>query len=48
MRPYYALLIAALALGCSGPEVHYNPTPQILPQNVRRIAQRFSGTEVHT
>ncbi len=38
MRKHWTLLIAAAAMGCSGPEVHYNPTPQILPQDVRRIA----------
>jgi hypothetical protein len=40
MRRCWCLFITALALGC-GPEtadVHYNPTPQILPQNVRRVA----------
>jgi len=38
MRKYWTLLIAALAMGCSNQDIHYNPTPQILPQDVRRIA----------
>jgi hypothetical protein len=36
MRKYWFILIAA-AWGC-GQEVHYNPTPQILPQNIKRLA----------
>jgi hypothetical protein len=38
MRKHWYLLVAAAALGCSSENIHYNPTPQLLPQNVRRIA----------
>ncbi len=40
MKNYLPLLIVAASLGCSGAdqEMHYNPTPQILPQNIHRIA----------
>jgi hypothetical protein len=39
MRKHWCLLIAALAMGCSAPvEMNYNPTPQLLPQDVRRVA----------
>ena len=38
MRKYAFLLVAAAALGCGNEDVHYNPTPQILPQNIKKIA----------
>ncbi|MCX5797742.1 MAG: LPS assembly lipoprotein LptE [Elusimicrobia bacterium] len=38
MRRHWYLLVTAAALGCAGDDIHYNPTPQLLPQNVRRIA----------
>ena len=38
MRKSWTLFIAALAMGCGSQDVRYNPTPQILPQNIRRIA----------
>lgn len=39
MRKHLPLLLVAAALGCSTEqEMHYNPTPQILPQNIKRLA----------
>ena len=38
MRKYAFLLVAAAALGCGNEDIHYNPTPQLLPQNIKRIA----------
>jgi len=39
MRRHWYLLVAVAAMGCSaGQDLHYNPTPQILPQNIRRLA----------
>ena len=40
MRKFLPCILAAAVLGCSGPEqeIHYNPAPQILPQNIHRIA----------
>jgi len=37
MRKHWYLFVVAAALGC-GQEVRYNPAPQILPQNIRRLA----------
>ncbi|HAM35317.1 MAG TPA: hypothetical protein DEB40_11370 [Elusimicrobia bacterium] len=37
MRKYWRILFAAAALGC-GQEVRYNPAPQLLPQNIKRLA----------
>jgi hypothetical protein len=39
MRRHGYLIIAALSIGCaSGEDMHYNPTPQLLPQDIHRIA----------
>jgi hypothetical protein len=38
MRRHWILFVAAAALGCAGQDIQYNPTPQLLPQNIRRIA----------
>jgi hypothetical protein len=39
MRKRWYLLITAVIMGCGGvQDIRYNPTPQILPQDVRRIA----------
>jgi hypothetical protein len=39
MRKPWTLFFAVMAMGCSASQdLHYNPTPQILPQDVRRIA----------
>ena len=37
MRNHWYLLVVAATLGCSQ-DVRYNPTPQLLPQNIKRLA----------
>jgi len=39
MRKHWYLLFASAALGCgAAQEIHYTPAPQLLPQNIRRLA----------
>lgn len=41
MKKLWLIPLAALAAGCGGPEMNYRPAPQILPQNIKRIALRL-------